>query len=125
MNTRTLESDIYLSKNRKADHAIRLSPEWRKLRDTLGFLGKGRGMPKTPATGNQMMVFEIPKGRYDNHNLTELYLDALQEIWYENDRQVKTLIVTEVPDLDKMRITCKALPELFYLILRHQVSMAA
>ncbi len=121
---RTLESDIYLSKNKKSVRSITLSPEWRALRKTLGFLGKGRGKPKVPAIGNQMMLFEIPKGRYDNHNLTELYLDALQEIWYENDRQVKTLIVTEVPDLDKMRISCKDLPDLFHLILRHQFKAA-
>lgn len=122
---RTLESDIYLSKNRKADHSIRLSSEWRALKKTLGFLGVGRGKPKGVETGDVMMHFEIPKGKYDIHNLTELYLDALEGVWYENDRQVKTLIVTEVPNLGKMRITCKALPELFYLILRHQVSMAA
>ena len=121
---RTLESDIYLSKNKKAGHSITLSPEWRSLKKTLGFLGKGRGKPKGVETENQMMLFEIPKGRYDNHNLTELYLDALQGVWYENDKQVKTLIVTEVPDLDKMRVSCRDLPTLFYLILRHQFKAA-
>ena len=122
---RTLESDIYLSKNRKAAHSIRLSPEWRALKKTLGFLGKGRGKPKGVETGEVMMHFEIPKGKYDIHNLTELYLDALEGVWYENDKQVKTLIVTEVPHLDKMLVTCKPLPSLFHLILKYQFDRAA
>jgi len=121
---RTLESDIYLSKNKKANHSITLSPEWRKLKKTLGFLGKGRGKPKGVETGDVMLLFEISKGRYDNHNLTELYLDALQGVWYENDKQVKTLIVTEVPGLGKMRITCRPLSKLFYLMLRVQFKAA-
>lgn len=121
---RTLETDIYLSKNRKVGHAIRLSREWRALKKTLGFLGKGKGKPKIPALGNQMMLFEIPVGRYDNHNLTELYCDALQGVWYENDRQVRTLIVTETPDLDKIRISCRDLPNCFYLTLRDQFKIA-
>lgn len=121
---RTLESDIYWSKNRKAAHSIRLAPEWRALKKTLGFLGVGRGKPKGVETGDVMMHFEIPKGKYDIHNLTELYLDALEGVWYENDRQVKTLIVTEVPNLDKMKISCKPLSKLFYLMLRVQFKAA-
>ena len=103
---RTLETDIYLSKNRKTNHRITLSPEWRKLKETIGFLGKGRGKPKELEKMDLIMLFQIPEGKYDNHNLTELYLDALQGVWYENDRQVKTLIVTEVRELDKMRVSC-------------------